>query len=47
MVVRWQYVVRESTVLGKHNTVVKWGIKYDMILFIVSEIMFFLYFGFS
>ena len=41
MVVWWRDVIRESTYLGKHNSIVKRGIKYGMILFIVSEVMLF------
>jgi len=37
-------IVRESTFQGKHNTHVVYGLKIGMILFIISEIMFF--FGF-
>nr|YP_009092431.1 cytochrome c oxidase subunit 3 [Gloeochaete wittrockiana]AIM52017.1 cytochrome c oxidase subunit 3 [Gloeochaete wittrockiana] len=41
MVFWWRDVVRESTYEGHHTTVVKRGIRYGMLLFIASEIMFF------
>jgi cytochrome c oxidase subunit 3 len=37
----WQDVVREATYEGRHTTSVQQGIKIGMLLFIVSEIMFF------
>nr|URW98563.1 cytochrome c oxidase subunit 3 [Pthirus gorillae] len=37
----WRDVVRESTFQGKHTIEVKRGIRLGMILFIVSEVMFF------
>lgn len=37
----WRDVVRESTYEGHHTQVVQVGLRYGMILFIVSEIMFF------
>ncbi|HEX5281636.1 MAG TPA: cytochrome c oxidase subunit 3 [Micropepsaceae bacterium] len=37
----WRDVVRESVVLGDHTPVVKLGLRYGMILFIASEVMFF------
>ena len=40
----WRDVVREATYEGQHTNVVQAGLKNGMILFIVSEIMFF--FGF-
>lgn len=44
MFVWWRDVVRESTFQGHHTTAVQLGLRYGMILFIVSEIMFFLAF---
>lgn len=40
----WRDVVRESTFQGIHTSAVQIGLRYGMILFIVSEIMFFLAF---
>jgi len=37
----WRDVVRESVVFGDHTPVVKLGLRYGMILFIASEVMFF------
>ena len=37
----WRDVVRESVVRGDHTPVVKIGLRYGMILFIASEVMFF------
>jgi len=37
----WRDVVRESVVRGDHTPVVKLGLRYGMILFIDSEVMFF------
>lgn len=37
----WRDVVKESVVLGDHTPVVKLGLRYGMILFIASEVMFF------
>jgi cytochrome c oxidase subunit 3 len=37
----WRDVVRESVVEGHHKPVVKLGFRYGMILFIISEVMFF------
>jgi cytochrome c oxidase subunit 3 len=37
----WADVVKESVVLGDHTPVVKLGLRYGMILFIASEVMFF------
>ena len=36
----WRDVVKESVVNGDHTPVVKLGLRYGMILFIVSEVMF-------
>jgi cytochrome c oxidase subunit 3 len=41
MFVWWRDVVRESTFEGHHTLTVQTGLRYGMILFIVSEIMFF------
>lgn len=41
MGVWWRDVIRESTFLGHHTTLVQKGLRYGMILFIVSEVMFF------
>lgn len=40
----WRDIVRESTLEGHHTNIVQLGIRYGVILFIVSEVMFF--FGF-
>ncbi len=37
----WRDVVREAEVQGHHNKVVQLGLRYGMILFIASEVMFF------
>lgn len=37
----WRDVVREGTFEGSHTNVVQLGLRYGMILFIVSEVMFF------
>lgn len=37
----WRDVVRESTLEGHHTNIVQLGLRYGMILFIVSEVMFF------
>jgi cytochrome c oxidase subunit 3 len=37
----WRDVVKESVVKGDHTPVVKLGLRYGMILFIASEVMFF------
>nr|QES94805.1 cytochrome c oxidase subunit 3 [Trebouxia lynnae] len=44
MFVWWRDVVRESTYEGHHTSLVQLGLRYGMILFIVSEVMFFLAF---
>ena len=41
MFVWWRDVIREATFEGHHTTTVQLGLRYGMILFIVSEIMFF------
>src|ERR1700756_965147 len=37
----WRDVIRESVVLGNHTPVVKLHLRYGMLLFIASEVMFF------
>jgi cytochrome c oxidase subunit 3 len=37
----WRDIVRESTYEGQHTNIVQLGLRYGMLLFIVSEIMFF------
>lgn len=44
MFVWWRDVIRESTFEGYHTSLVQIGLKYGMILFIVSEVAFFLAF---
>ena len=44
MFVWWRDVVRESTFEGNHTGIVQLGLRYGMLLFIVSEIMFFCFF---
>jgi len=44
MIVWWRDVIRESTFQGHHTALVQLGLRYGMILFIVSEIMFFVAF---
>jgi len=44
MYVWWRDVVRESTYEGQHTTTVQNGLKIGMLLFILSEIMFFVSF---
>ena len=41
MYVWWRDVTRESTYQGNHTLIVQQGLKYGMILFIVSEVCFF------
>jgi len=41
MVVWWRDVVREATFEGHHKPVVQLGLRYGMVLFIASEVMFF------
>ena len=43
----WRDVIREATFEGHHNSYVRKGLKMGMILFIVSEIMFFFCFFLS
>ena len=44
MMVWWRDVIREGTFQGHHTREVQTGLRYGMLLFIVSEIMFFLAF---
>jgi cytochrome c oxidase subunit 3 len=44
MIVWWRDVIREATYEGLHTSAVQTGLRYGMILFIVSEIMFFVAF---
>ena len=44
MFVWWRDVVRESTYEGAHTSAVQTGLRYGMILFILSEVMFFVAF---
>jgi len=41
MFIWWRDVVRESTFEGKHTKPVEYGLRMGMVLFIVSEVMFF------
>jgi cytochrome c oxidase subunit 3 len=41
MIFWWRDIIRESTYEGHHTTHVQTGLRYGMILFIVSEILFF------
>jgi len=41
MVVWWRDIIREGTIEGQHTSIVQKGLRLGMILFIVSEIMFF------
>jgi len=41
MLLWWRDVVREGTLEGHHTGIVQLGLRYGMILFIVSEVMFF------
>jgi cytochrome c oxidase subunit 3 len=44
MFVWWRDVIREATFEGHHTSVVQVGLRYGMLLFITSEVMFFLAF---
>lgn len=44
MFVWWRDVIREATFEGHHTSVVQVGLRYGMLLFIVSEVMFFVAF---
>jgi cytochrome c oxidase subunit 3 len=37
----WRDVVREGTIEGQHTSLVQLGLRFGMVLFIVSEVMFF------
>ena len=41
MFIWWRDIVRESTFEGHHTNIVQLGLRYGMLLFIVSEVMFF------
>lgn len=41
MIIWWRDVIREATFEGHHTLVVQKGLRYGMLLFIVSEVMFF------
>jgi len=41
MTIWWRDVIRESTFEGHHTLIVQKGLRYGMLLFIISEIMFF------
>jgi len=41
MVVWWRDVIREATYEGHHTPIVQLGMRYGMVLFIASEVMFF------
>jgi heme/copper-type cytochrome/quinol oxidase subunit 3 len=41
MALWWRDVVSEATFEGHHTNIVQLGLRYGMILFIVSEVMFF------
>jgi cytochrome c oxidase subunit 3 len=41
LILWWRDVIREATFLGHHSNKVQKGLRYGMILFIISEIMFF------
>lgn len=41
MIKWWGNVIHESTVVGYHNSIVKTGLRYGVILFITTEVMFF------
>lgn len=44
MMVWWSDIVREATFLGYHTLVVQRGLRYGVILFIVTEVFFFFWF---
>lgn len=44
MYVWWRDIIREGTFEGQHTSIVQLGLRFGMILFIVSEVMFFLAF---
>lgn len=44
MFIWWRDVIREGTLEGQHTSIVQLGLRFGMILFIVSEVMFFVAF---
>jgi heme/copper-type cytochrome/quinol oxidase subunit 3 len=40
----WRDIVREGTLEGQHTSMVQLGLRFGMVLFIVSEVMFFVAF---
>jgi cytochrome c oxidase subunit 3 len=44
LILWWRDVIREATYIGNHTEKVQLGLRFGMILFIVSEVMFFLAF---
>jgi cytochrome c oxidase subunit 3 len=44
MIVWWRDVIREATFQGHHTLIVQKGLRYGMILFIISEVLFFVAF---
>nr|YP_011010503.1 cytochrome c oxidase subunit 3 [Halovelia heron]WPW47131.1 cytochrome c oxidase subunit 3 [Halovelia heron] len=47
MIQWWRDIIREGTFQGKHTVIVTKGLKYGMILFIISEVLFFVSFFWS
>ena len=47
MFVWWRDVIREATFEGYHTSAVQTGLRYGMLLFIASEVMFFFSFFFG
>jgi heme/copper-type cytochrome/quinol oxidase subunit 3 len=47
MAIWWRDVIREATFNGFHTKTVQWGLRSSMLLFILSEVMFFLAFFLS
>lgn len=41
MILWWRDVIREGTLEGAHTNIVQLGLRYSVILFIISEVMFF------
>jgi cytochrome c oxidase subunit 3 len=44
MILWWRDIIRESTFQGHHTSIVQRGLRYGMVLFIVSEVLFFVAF---
>ena len=44
MFIWWRDIIREGTLEGQHTSIVQLGLRFGMILFIVSEVMFFVAF---